>query len=430
MVVREGAPASAEPASTDALALRRDFPILEREVHGKPLVYLDNAASAQRPRQVTEAMDDCYERYYSNIHRGVHTLSQESTKAYEQARASVARFLGAAAPSEVIFVRGTTEAINLVAQSWGGANLQAGDEILVTEADHHSNLVPWQMIAQRTGAVIVAARINERVEITAQEVEKHLSERTRVVAIHHVSNATGTVAPVRDIADAAHRVGALVVVDGAQGVPHLPVDVESLGADFYACSAHKMYGPSGIGALWGRQELLDAMPPWQGGGGMIERVGVTSSTWAPVPMRFEAGTPAIAEAVGFDAAVRYLEEIGLESVEHHERQLLSSAKERLSQLEPVTLIGAAQEQAGVLSFTVRGIHPHDLGTILDQQGVAVRAGHHCAQPLMEALGVPATVRASFALYNTEEEIERLASAVAYAIELFGIEPEAPGAQGS
>jgi cysteine desulfurase/selenocysteine lyase len=398
---------------------RADFPILAQKVQSRPLVYLDNAASTQKPRAVMDAIAACYGTYYANVERGVHTLSQRSTAAREEARETVRRFLNAPSAEEIVFVRGTTEAINLVAASWGRRNLATGDEILVTELEHHSNIVPWQLLCEERGAVLRVAPIDDRGEVILEELERLLSSRTRLVAVAHVSNALGTVNPVREIAERAHRAGALVLVDGAQAAPHLALDVQALGADFYAFSGHKVYGPSGIGVLWGRQELLAAMPPWQGGGGMIRTVSFAKTTYAPPPHRFEAGTPAIEAAIGLGAALDYLTGLGLPAVAAWEAELLALATERIAAVPGLRLIGTAPYKAAVLSFTMAGIHPHDVGTVLDQEGIAVRAGHHCAQPVMEHFRVPATTRASFGLYNTRDEVEALTAALHRARQLFG-----------
>jgi cysteine desulfurase / selenocysteine lyase len=411
--IRETAPAY------DLDRVRADFPILSQKVHSRPLVYLDNAASTQKPRAVTEAIARCYGEYYANVERGVHTLSQRSTEARERAREAVRRFLNAPSAEEVVFVRGTTEAINLVAASWGRRHVGPGDEILITELEHHSNIVPWQLLCEERGAVLRVAPIDDRGEVILPELERLLSSRTRLVAVAHVSNALGTVNPVRAIADRAHAAGALVLVDGAQSAPHLGVDVQALGCDFFAFSGHKVYGPSGIGVLWGRAELLAAMPPWQGGGGMIRTVSFAKTTYAPPPHRFEAGTPAIEAALGFGAALDYLTALGLPAVAAWETELLALATERLAEVPGLAVIGTARDKAAVLSFRMEGIHPHDVGTVLDQEGIAVRAGHHCAQPVMEHFRVPATTRASFGLYNTREEVEALAAALHRARELFG-----------
>ncbi|HEY7215122.1 MAG TPA: cysteine desulfurase [Thermoanaerobaculia bacterium] len=403
----------------DLAQVRADFPILSTTVAGRPLVYLDNAASAQKPRAVLEAIAGCYGGYYANVERGVHTLSQRSTEAREKARETVRRFLNAPSAHEVVFVRGTTEAINLVAASWGRRNVGPGDEVLITGLEHHSNIVPWVMLCEERGAVLRAAPLDDRGEVRLDEFARLLSSRTRVVALAHVSNALGTINPVREMAALAHRAGAVVVVDGAQGAPHLPIDVQALGCDFYAFSGHKVYGPSGIGALWGREALLAEMPPWQGGGGMIRTVTFREVTYAPPPHRFEAGTPFIEGAIGLAAALEYLEALGRPAILAWEAELLAAATERLAEVPGLTLIGTAPEKAAVLSFGMEGIHPHDVGTVLDREGIAVRAGHHCAQPVMERFGVPATTRASFALYNTPEEVDALAAALLRARKLFG-----------
>jgi len=399
--------------------VRADFPILAQKVHGRPLVYLDNAASTQKPQAVMDAIAACYGEYYANVERGVHTLSQRSTAAREQAREAVRRFLNAPSAEEVVFVRGTTEAVNLVAASWGRRNVGPGDEVLITELEHHSNIVPWQLLCEERGALLRVAPIDDRGEVILEELDRLLSPRTRLVAVAHVSNALGTVNPVRAIAERAHEAGAVVLVDGAQSAPHLQIDVQALGVDFYAFSGHKVYGPSGIGVLWGRRELLDAMPPWQGGGGMIRTVSFARTTYAPPPHRFEAGTPAIEAAVGLGAALDYLAALRLPAVAAWEAELLALATERVAAVPGLRLIGTAKEKAAVLSFTLEGVHPHDVGTVLDQEGIAVRAGHHCAQPVMERFGVPATTRASFGLYNTREEVEALAAALHRAREIFG-----------
>lgn len=417
MVTAAVQPVSAAPAF-DLDRVRADFPILSREIHGRPLVYLDNGASTQKPRAVIDAVSGCYTGYYANVERGVHTLSQLSTEARERVRATVARFLNAASPEEVVFLRGTTEAINLVAVSWGRQAVGPGDEVLITGLEHHSNIVPWQMLCEEKGATLRVAPLDDRGEVLRDEYERLLSPRTRIVALAHVSNALGTVNPIREMAELAHARGAVVVVDGAQGVPHLTVDVQALGCDFYAFSGHKVYGPSGIGALWGKAELLAGMPPWQGGGGMIRTVTFERSTYAPPPHRFEAGTPAIEAAIGLGAALDYVSGIGLPAIAAWEGELLARATELLSGIPGVRIVGTAPHKAAVLSFAVAGIHPHDLGTILDREGVAVRAGHHCAQPVMQRFGVPATTRASFGLYNTLAEAEALAAGVRKAVELF------------
>jgi cysteine desulfurase/selenocysteine lyase len=388
-------------------------------MHGRPLVYLDSAASSQKPRAVLDALREFYETTNANIHRGVYALSAEATRRYDVARQKLAAYLGAEHAHEVIFTRGTTESINLVAQSWARPRLKPGDEILLTEMEHHSNIVPWQLVAEQTGAVLRPAPITDRGEIDLERFASLVTDRTKVVAVAHVSNALGTINPVRQIADLAHAAGAVLAVDGAQAAPHLPVDVQALGADFYAFSSHKMLGPTGIGVLYGREGLLDAMPPWQGGGDMINTVSFSGSTWAPLPAKFEAGTPNIAGAVGFGAAVDYIEAIGRERIAEHEHALLAYATSRVTDVSGLRVIGTAPLKASVLSFVMEGIHPHDIGTVLDSEGVCIRAGHHCAQPLMKRMGVPATARASFAVYNTERDADTLVSALGKARELFG-----------
>jgi cysteine desulfurase / selenocysteine lyase len=408
----------------DLAQVRADFPILAREIRGHPLVYLDNAASTQKPRIVGETITGCYGGWYANVERGVHTLSQLATAARERARETVRRFLNAPSAEEIVFTRGTTEGINLVAAAWGSGyfgqgNIGAGDEILITGLEHHSNLVPWQRLCEERGAVLQVAPLDDRGEVRLDDFARLLSPRTRLAAFAHVSNALGTVNPVREMAALAHQAGALVLVDGAQAVPHGIVDVQALGCDFYAFSGHKVYGPSGIGALWGRADLLAAMPPWQSGGGMVHSVRFERTTYAPPPHRFEAGTPFIEGAAGLAAAIDYLTSLGLPAVAAWESELLALATERLSEIPGLRIVGTARAKAAVLSFTMEGIHPHDLGTFLDDEGIAIRAGHHCAQPVMARFGVPATARASFGLYNTTEEVEALAAALHRARELFG-----------
>ena len=395
-----------------------DFPILSRKVRGKRLVYLDNGATTQKPASVIEAERRFYLESNANIHRGVHWLSQHSTDLYENARESVRRFLNAARAEEIVFTRGTTEAINLVAQSWGRATLKAGDEIVLTTMEHHSNIVPWQLLCEQTGAVLKVAPINDRGELEMDAFNALLGPRTRLVAVAHVSNALGTVNPVATIVERAHAVGALVLVDGAQAVAHQPVDVQALGCDFYAVSAHKLYGPTGIGALYARYDVLRAMPPWQGGGDMIRTVSFERSTWAEAPQRFEAGTPNIAGAIGLAAAIEYVESIGMERIAAHEQALLAHATEAVQCLPGVRLIGTAADKAGILSFMIDGVHPHDLGTILDVEGIAIRAGHHCAMPVMTRFGIPGTARASFALYNDERDVSALVAGIRKAQAMF------------
>jgi cysteine desulfurase/selenocysteine lyase len=402
--------------------IRADFPILDQEVHGHRLVYLDNAASTQKPRQVIEAIDRYYRRDNANVHRGIHELSHRATEAYEEARGKVARLFGIADEGELVWTRGTTEALNLIAYTWGQQNIRAGDEILLSVMDHHSNLVPWQLLAQRTGAKLRFLDIDEQGRLDLSALDDLLTERTRLVSIAHVSNALGTVHPVREIAARAKAVGAVMVVDGAQSAPHMPVDVPSLGADFYAFSGHKMCGPTGIGGLWGRRELLEAMPPFHGGGDMIEWVDLESSTYAPLPMKFEAGTPNIAGVVGLGAAADYLGEIGRDAIQAHERHLMTYAMERLAEIPDLAILGPRDpaERSAVVSFTLADVHPHDLATILDQEGVAIRAGHHCCQPLMRRMCLPATARASFYLYTGTDDVDRLADALQRARTLFGL----------
>jgi cysteine desulfurase/selenocysteine lyase len=401
----------------DVKRAREDFPILAREVNGRPLAYLDNAATTQKPVGVIDAIERFYTETNSNVHRGVHTLSQEATEAYEGARKTVARFVGAADDSEIVFTRGTTEAINLVAASFGAARVGEGDEVLITEMEHHSNIVPWQLLCERTGAKLVVVPIDDRGELVTADFERLLTDRTRIVAVTHASNALGTVNPIREIVSIAHERNVPVLVDGAQGIHHRVVRVEDLGCDFYAFSGHKAYGPTGIGALWARRELLEEMPPWQGGGDMILSVSFTGTVFNDVPQKFEAGTPNIAGAVGLAAALDYLNEVGLPAIHAHEEDLLAYATEQILGIEGVRIVGTAREKAGILSFVAEGAHPHDLGTLLDGSGVAVRAGHHCAQPVMKHFGVPATTRASFALYNTREEVDVFIDALTRALEL-------------
>ncbi len=404
--------------SFDVERWRKDFPALAQEVRGQPLAYLDNAASAQKPRAVVDAIAKAYFYDYSNVHRGVHTLSQRATDAYEQARETVRRFLGARSREEVIFVRGTTEGINLVAQSFLAPRLAPGDEVVISTMEHHSNIVPWQLVCEQAGARLRVVPIDSQGELDLDAYERLLNERTRMVAMVHVSNALGTINPVRQIVGLARARGIPTCLDGAQAAPHLRIDVSALGCDFYAISSHKMFGPTGIGALYGRAELLNAMPPYQGGGEMISSVSFEKSIYAEPPHRFEAGTPHIVGAIGLAAAIEYLESIGLDGIAEHEHQLLIHATEALRDMPEVRLIGTAREKAAVLSFVVDGVHAHDVGTILDHQGVAVRVGHHCAQPAMDFFGVPATARASFAFYNTIQEADRLARGLRQVLEIF------------
>ncbi|MEQ1921545.1 MAG: cysteine desulfurase [Pyrinomonadaceae bacterium] len=402
----------------DVEKIRKDFPVLSQTVNGKPLVYLDNGASSQVPQSVIDRTSKYLAEEHSNIHRGVHYLSQHATTAYEAAREKVKRFINAPDVKECIFVRGTTEGINLVAHSYGRKFINEGDEILVSQMEHHSNIIPWQMIAEERGAKVIMIPMNERGELIIDEYENLLSERTKMVAVTHVSNSLGTVNPVKEMIATAHKYGVPVCVDAAQSVPHFPVDVQDLDADFFVFSGHKMFGPTGSGVVYGKRKWLDEMPPYQTGGGMIRTVSFEKTTFAPIPDKFEAGTPAIAAGIGLGAAIDYINAIDFEAAAAYEHELLEYATERLSDIPEVKIIGTAAEKASVLSFTIEGIHPHDIGTILDQQGIAVRAGHHCAQPVMEFFDVPATARASFAFYNTREEVDKLADAVQKVIEVF------------
>jgi cysteine desulfurase/selenocysteine lyase len=405
-------------APLDVARVRRDFPILARPVNGRPLVYLDSAASSQRPLAVLQAVERYETHSHANVHRGVHTLSQEATEAFEGARDRVRRFVNARSTREIVFVRGTTEAINLVAQSYGRSRLGAGDEILISALEHHANIVPWQLLCEQTGAQLVVAPIDQRGELRLEEFEKRLSPRTRLVAVAHVSNALGTILPVKRIVELAHARGAVVLVDGAQAVPHARVDVQALGCDFYAFSAHKMYGPTGLGVLYAREELLENMPPWQGGGDMIRTVTFERSTYNELPWKFEAGTPNMSGAVGLAAAMDYLDGLGLETVAAHEQALLELATAELLEIPGLVIVGTAAHKASVVSFTLSGAHPHDIGTILDNEGVAIRTGHHCAMPVMDFFGIPATARASFACYNTADEVRALAAALRKVREVF------------
>ncbi len=406
------------PGVFDVSRVRDDFPILSRRVHGKPLVYLDNAATTQKPREVIAAIRRYYATANANVHRGVHALSDRATQAYEDARARVARFLNAGEDREIVFVRGATEAVNLVAQTYGRVHLHEGDEVLITGMEHHANIVPWQMACERAGARLKVAPILESGELDLAAYERMLSPRTQVVAAAHVSNALGTVNPVGEMVRMAHARGIPVLVDGAQAVPHLPVDVRALGCDFYVFSGHKVYGPTGIGVLYGKAEHLDGMPPYQGGGDMILRVTFEKTTYNAIPWKFEAGTPDIAGAVGLRAAIDYIDAIGLASISAHERELLAYAAEEVGRIPGVRIVGTAEEKAAILSFVVDGVHPHDIGTILDREGVAIRTGHHCAMPLMDRLGLPATARASFGLYNTAAEADTLSAGIRKAREVF------------
>jgi cysteine desulfurase/selenocysteine lyase len=402
----------------DIDAIRRDFPILETEMRGRPLVYLDSAASAQKPRAVVEAMSDFYTAHYANIHRGVYQLSAEATQSYEAARTRVARFIGAPDPREVIFVRNATEAINLVARTWAEQEIKSGDEIVLTTMEHHANIVPWQMLAEKCGAKIRVAAISDEGTLDLEHLERLLGPRTKLLAFTEVSNALGTINPVSKLTALAKERGITTLVDGAQAAPHQPVDVAALGCDFYAFSGHKVFGPSGAGVLYGRLPLLEAMPPFLGGGDMIESVSFEGTTFAPVPQKFEAGTPDIASVIGLGAAIGYLEAIGMDQIAAYEQTLLAYATERLEQIPGLRIIGTAKEKAAVISFVLDDAHPHDIGTILDREGIAIRTGHHCAQPLMKRMAVPATARASFAFYNTAHDVDRLIAALEKTQEIF------------
>ncbi len=400
-----------ETSGFDPLRWRRDFPILSEKVHGKPLVYLDNAATSQKPRAVIDAVSRYYEHHNANVHRGVHRLSELATADYEGAREKVRAFINARSTKEVVYTRGTTEAINLVAQSFVRPMLKSGDEILLTQMEHHSNIVPWQLVAGLTGAVLKVVPITDTGELEPGAFERLLSPRTRIAVFGHVSNALGTINPVKEMTAQAHARGVLVLVDGAQAVPHMAVDVRDLDCDFYAFSGHKMFAPTGIGILYGKQALLEAMPPWQGGGEMIRIVRFDETTYNDLPHKFEAGTPDIGGAVGLGAAVDYLNQVGLAAIEAYEHGLLAYATDRIGSVKGVRLVGTARHKAGVVSFVMQGVHPHDLGTIVDQEGVAIRTGHHCAMPVMERFDLPATARASLAFYNTREDIDALVAAL-------------------
>jgi cysteine desulfurase/selenocysteine lyase len=403
----------------DVQKIRKDFPILHQTVHGKPLVYLDNAATTQKPLRVIEAIENYYRHDNANIHRGVHTLSERATEAYEKVRAAAQKFLNAADTKEIIFVRGTTEAINLVAQTYGRKNVGSGDEILITAMEHHSNIVPWQLLCEEKGAKLRVAPINDRGELQLDEFEKLLGPKTKIVAVGHLSNALGTINPVREIARMAHSRNIPVLVDGAQAAPRMPVDVQTLDCDFYALSSHKIYGPTGIGILYGKTNLLEAMPPYQGGGDMIASVTFEKTVYNRLPYKFEAGTPNIADTIGLGAAFEYLNGLGLDQIERHEAEVLDYATKSVAAISGVRVVGTAKEKAGVLSFVMDDIHPHDIGTILDTEGIAVRTGHHCAQPVMQRFGIPATARASFGLYNTREEVDALVKGIRKVQEVLG-----------
>lgn len=402
----------------DVNQVRKDFPILHQEVRGRPLVYLDSAATAQKPQAVIDALVRFYQHDNANVHRGVHVLSERATEAYEGARETVRRFINARDAKEVVFVRGTTEAINLVAQTYGRKHIGAGDEVLITQMEHHANIVPWRMLCEQTGAVLKVIPVDDRGELVLDAVDALLTERTRILAVTHVSNALGTVVPVKELTRRAHAKGIPVLVDGAQAVTHFPVDVQDLGCDFYAFSGHKMFGPTGIGVLYGRKERLEAMPPYQGGGDMILSVTMEKVTYNRVPYRFEAGTPNLEGAVGLAAAIRYLEALGMENVAAHDRELLAYATQALESVPGLRMVGTAREKSGVLSFMLADVHPHDVGTILDREGICIRTGHHCAQPVMQHFKVPATSRASLALYNTREDVDALVRGLHKVLEVF------------
>lgn len=407
-----------QPVGLDVEKVRRDFPILARDVRGKKLVYLDNAATSQKPRVVIERIIKYYEQENANVHRGVHFLSELATNEHDRAREAVRKFINARETREMVFVRGTTEAINLVAQTYGRANVGPGDEVLITAMEHHSNIVPWQLLCDEKRAKLRVAPINDDGELLVGELHKMLTPRVKLLAMAHVSNALGTVNPVKKIIDCAHSKNIPVLVDGAQAVPHMRVDVQELGADFYTLSGHKMFGPMGIGVLYGKAELLEKMPPYQGGGDMISSVTFEKTTYNRLPFKFEAGTPDVAGAIGLGAAIEYLRAIGIDNIVEYEHELLAYAMEKVAAIPGVRLIGTAREKAGVLSFIIEGIHPHDVGTILDQEGIAIRTGHHCAQPIMDRFGIPATARASFAFYNTKEEVDVLANGIRKVQEVF------------
>ena len=421
MTTTQSAPSARDDTQTtfDVEAVRRDFPIFQQTMRGKPLVFLDSAASAQKPRVVIDRMSDFYLNEYASIHRGVYQLSEVATFEFEKARGKLARFINAANPREVVITRNATESINLVAQTWGRKHLGRDDEILLTGMEHHANIVPWQMLCGETGAKLVVVPLADDGSLEAGAYERLLSDRTKLVAIAHVSNALGTINPVKEMIASAHAVGAPVMVDGAQAAPHMAIDVQDLDCDFYAISGHKIFGPSGVGILYGKLAHLDAMPPYQGGGSMIHTVSFEKTTYAEVPARFEAGTPDIAGVIGLGTAVDYLNGIGMAAIEAWEQELLAYATGRLSEIPQVRLIGTAPNKAAVISFVVEGAHPHDVGSILDQQGIAIRAGHHCAQPVMERYGIPATARASLAFYNTKRDIDALVDAIHKVLELFG-----------
>lgn len=407
-----------EMTSFDVEKIRRDFPIFNETVHGKRLTFLDSGASAQKPTVVLDAVRDAYSHTYANVHRGVHYLSQRSTELYEGARETIRAHMNAGSLDEIIFTKGTTEAINLVAQSFGQMEFQPGDEIILSYLEHHSNIVPWQLIAERTGAIVKAVPINQDGEFLLEEFSKMLTDKTKIVAVTHVSNAIGTVVPVKEVIDMAHAKGVRVLIDGSQAMPHMKVDVQALDADFYVFTGHKVFGPTGIGVLYAKNELLEKMPPYQGGGDMINRVTFEKTTFATGHSKFEAGTPPIVQAIGLGVAIDYVNSVGLDNIAVHEQSLLSYATEQIRAINNVAIIGQAKHKAAIVSFTIDGIHPHDIGTIVDQAGVAVRVGHHCAQPLMDFYDVPSTVRASFAMYNNREDVDALVASIKMVQEFF------------
>ena len=402
----------------DVAAIRADFPILAQDIRGQSLVYLDSAASAQKPRQVINCVSGVYETGYANVHRGLHYLSEKATADYEGAREKIRAFMNAESSAEIIYTRGASEAINLVAASWGGANIGPGDEIVISEAEHHSNIVPWQILRDQKGAVLKVLPVDDEGAVHLDQFRGLLSERTKIVAVTHVSNVLGTVYPIKEMARLAHQVGAVILIDGCQGITHMPVDVRDLDCDFYAFSGHKLYGPSGIGVLYGKAALLEAMPPYQSGGDMIERVTFEKSTWAELPHKFEAGTPAIAQAIGLGAAVDYVSQVGMAAIAAHEQELLTYTTQRLASVPGLRLIGTAPGKVSVVSFVMDCAHPHDISTIIDQTGVAIRAGHHCAQPLIDRFDIPSAARASFGMYNTVEEADRLVAGLEKVKEIF------------
>lgn len=402
----------------DVAAIRADFPILAQDIRGQSLVYLDSAASAQKPRQVIDCVSGVYETGYANVHRGLHYLSEKATADYEGAREKIRAFMNAESSAEIIYTRGASEAINLVAASWGGANIGPGDEIVISEAEHHSNIVPWQILRDQKGAVLKVLPVDDEGAVHLDQFRELLSERTKIVAVTHVSNVLGTVYPIKEMARLAHQVGAVILIDGCQGITHMPVDVRDLDCDFYAFSGHKLYGPSGIGVLYGKAALLEAMPPYQSGGDMIERVTFEKSTWAELPHKFEAGTPAIAQAIGLGAAVDYVSQVGMAAIAAHEQELLTYTTQRLASVPGLRLIGTAPGKVSVVSFVMDCAHPHDISTIIDQTGVAIRAGHHCAQPLIDRFDIPSAARASFGMYNTVEEAARLVAGLEKVKEIF------------